>query len=76
MLNTMRRREYRKERVSYFWDLPGFWELDEYEQSTVVMEEMLKRQQPLIFAQDIFGFNRYLIDRPGEDANSHAVIDG
>ena len=76
MLDTMRRREYRKNRVSYFWDLPGFWSLDEYEQSTLVMEEMLKRREPLILEKDIFGFNRYLIDRAGVDANSHTIIDG
>ena len=68
--------KYRKQRTTHFWDLPGFNDLDEYRQSTVFMEEMLSRQQPLIFEGDIFGFNRYLIDRPGVDANSHVVIEG
>ena len=76
MLELLRSKEYRKQRTTHFWDLPGFNDLDEYRQSTVFMEEMLSRQQPLIFEGDIFGFNRYLIDRPGVDANSHVVIEG
>ena len=76
MLTLLRSKEYRKERISYFWDLPGFNETDEYRQSTRMMEAMLAKQEPLLFDGDIFGFNRYLIDRPGVDASSHTVIDG
>ena len=76
MLALLRSKEYRKQRISKFWDIPGFHQLDEFRQSTVFMAEMLSRQEPLLFENDIFGFNRYLIDRPGVDANSHVVIDG
>ena len=76
MLALLRSKEYRKQRISKFWDIPGFHQMDEFRQSTVFMAEMLSRQEPLLFENDIFGFNRYLIDRPGVDANSHVVIDG
>lgn len=75
-LSYFRAREYRQLRKHEFWDLPGFHDLDEYAQSTLFMQEMLSRQKPLLFPDDIFGFNRYLIDRPGVDANSHSIIDG
>lgn len=76
MLNTMKSREYRKKRKSYFWDLPGFWEKNEYQQSTWFLTAFLERQEPVIHENDIFGFNRHLIDRPGVIANSHTKIDG
>lgn len=76
MLHTMKSRAYRKKRVSYFWDLPGFWEKNEYEQSTWFLTAFLERQEPVIHESDIFGFNRHLIDRPGVDARSHTKIDG
>ena len=76
MLEQLRSKSYRRQRVSYFWDLPGFNEADEYRQSSWMMEAMLARQEPLLLDGDIFGFNRYLIDRPGVDNNSHTVIDG
>ena len=76
MLKLIQSKNNRKERVSEFWDLPGFHQNNEFDQSTIFLTEMLARQKPLIFDQDIFGFNRYLIDRPGKDANSHMIIDG
>jgi len=76
LLQLICSKEYRKQRVSYFWDLPGFNEVDEFRQSTWMMEQMLAKQQPLIFDGDIFGFNRYLINRPGVECVSHTVIDG
>lgn len=76
MLQTMKSREYRSKRISYFWDLPGFWEKNEYEQSTWFLTAFLERQEPVIHQDDIFGFNRHLIDRPGIAARSHMEIDG
>ena len=76
MLQTLRSKEYRSKRVSYFWDLPGFNDVDEFRQSTWFMEAMLEKQEPVLLDGDIFGFVRYLIDRPGVDANSHTVIEG
>ncbi len=76
MLQLLRSKEYRKQRISYFWDLPGFNEVNEFRQSSWIMEAMLERQEPLIFDGDIFGFNRYLIDRPGVDVRSHTITDG
>lgn len=76
MLKTLKSRKYRNFRVYRRWDLPGFWNNDEYTQSTIMMAEMLSKQKPLIFENDIFGFNRYLVNRPGEECRSHTIIDG
>lgn len=76
MLHTLRSKEYRNKRVSYFWDLPGFNDVDEFRQSTWFMETMLEKQEPVLLDGDIFGFVRHLIDRPGVDASSHTVVDG
>ena len=69
-------KEYRKQRVHENYDIPGFNEANEFRQSTWMMEEMISRQKPLLFDGDIFGFNRYVIERPGADAVSHTIIDG
>lgn len=76
MLHTMKTRDYRSKRVNHVWDLPGFQKLNEYDQSTEMLCSMLKKQEPLIFDGDIFGFNRYLVNRPGEECRSHTIIDG
>lgn len=76
MLQTLRSKEYRKNRLSMHWDLPGFNDVDEFRQSTWIMEAMLEKQEPVLLEGDIFGFVRHLIQRPGVDANSHTIIDG
>ena len=76
LLQNLRSKEYRKNRISYFWDLPGFNDVDEYRQSTWFMEAMLAKQEPVMLEGDVFGFIRHLIDRPGKDCNSHTIVDG
>ena len=76
MLKLLKNQDYRSHRIQKEWDLPGFWSQDEYSQSTSFLQAMLQQQKPLIFPGDIFGFNRYLVNRPGQECNSHTIIDG
>lgn len=66
MLSFYRSREYRKLRNGENWDLEEQVSREDlYHFSTVYMRESLKRERVVLFADDHFGFNRYMAMSPG-----------
>jgi len=74
MLAFYRRREYRKMRNMEQWDLKTPVSTDDlYAFSTIYMSESLERENPVLFEDDIFGFNRYCAQSPGIKKSTESV---
>lgn len=77
MLDFYKTREYRNRRNMESWDLcTNIEEVDEFEFSTVYMKECLAKEQPVLFEDDIFGFNRHMRNRPGIAKGPAVIVQG
>lgn len=77
MLDFYRTREYRKQRSTETWDLcTDISEMDEFELSTVYMQEFLAKERPVLFEDDMFGFNRHFQNRPGIEKGPAVIVHG
>ena len=77
LLNMLRQRDYRKMRDYAPWTLTGeTTNFNEYELSTLLLEESLRKEKPVILPDDMFGFTRYTANRPNADEEGFPVING
>lgn len=77
MLAFYRTRNYRKNRNQEIWDLAtDIRDVDDFALSTIYMKESLGKEKPVLFEDDIFGFNRHMKNRPGVAKGPSVLVQG